>query len=90
MFAPLPSLSFFNNPNSKLEKFKKEKRKKKKEKKKNMKLKLKLMNAKEQNPETEKNPNNNSSRIWSFRLFPWFQQIPKLTANLYEDNRISN
>ena len=63
MFAPLPSLSFFNNPNSKLEKFKKEKRKKKKEKKKNMKLKLKLMKAKEQNPETEKNPNNNSSRI---------------------------
>ena len=29
MFAPLPSLSFFNNPNSKPEKFKKEKRKKK-------------------------------------------------------------
>ena len=57
-----------------------------------MKLKLKLMKAKEQNLEIEgkKNPNNNSGRIWSFRLFPLFQQIPKLPTNLYEDNRISD
>ena len=62
MFAPLPSLSSslitqIANQKSK----KKKKRKKKKEK--NKKLKLKLMKAKEQNPKTGKNPNNNLGRI---------------------------